>query len=286
VTALLAAHLHETPPRPRSIWPQVPPAIDLLLFSLLAKDPGYRPSIPQIRAAIASVRAPTTATGRGWRAATSLVGEKSRHVPHIKSAAALGIAVIVGIVIGTTANGSRSRSDVPIEPQPRAPIVVPILIDAGVGTPALSERPAPTIAIDASVAPTDTGDPTSVTKDTNTSSIAERSRPSPPRPVGPGTLRVVSKPACEIAIDGKPTGLRTPQTEIRLAAGRHKITLINEGYGIKESFLIEIKANQIDTEIKDFSDHFNDRDVNPYVKPAEKPLKKKPVDLNSPQPPQ
>ncbi|HSS03075.1 MAG TPA: protein kinase, partial [Kofleriaceae bacterium] len=69
-----------------------------------------------------------------------------------------------------------------------------------------------------------------------------------------GILVLGSKPPCEIAIDGSPTGLHTPQTEIKLAVGRHRITLINSEFGIKESFNVDIKADAPEKMIKDYSD--------------------------------
>jgi serine/threonine protein kinase len=71
---------------------------------------------------------------------------------------------------------------------------------------------------------------------------------------GEGTLLLGSKPPCEIFIDGRNTGLKTPQREIRLPAGKHKITLLNNEFGIKESFAVEIKANETAKMVKDFSD--------------------------------
>jgi hypothetical protein len=45
-----------------------------------------------------------------------------------------------------------------------------------------------------------------------------------------------------------------PQREIKLPAGKHKITLLNNEFGIKESFSVDIKANETAKAVKDFSD--------------------------------
>ena len=82
-------------------------------------------------------------------------------------------------------------------------------------------------------------------------------RPPPLQPSEPGTLRIVATPNCNIWVDGKPTGLRTPQVAIKLSAGRHKVTLANDEHGLKYTFPVTIKANQIDTEIKDLRDDAN-----------------------------
>ena len=76
----------------------------------------------------------------------------------------------------------------------------------------------------------------------------------PPAAKGDGTLLLSAKPPCEIFIDGRNTGLKTPQREIKLSAGKHKITLLNNEFGIKESFSVEIKADEQTKAIKDFSD--------------------------------
>jgi eukaryotic-like serine/threonine-protein kinase len=71
---------------------------------------------------------------------------------------------------------------------------------------------------------------------------------------GTGTLLLGSKPPCEIYIDGKATGLSTPQKDLKLSAGKHKITLVNNEYGIKETFSVDIKADAVEKQIKDYSD--------------------------------
>lgn len=67
---------------------------------------------------------------------------------------------------------------------------------------------------------------------------------APETSTGPGTLMVSSKPPCEIVIDGKPTGLTTPQRSIELTAGTHKVTFVNAGAGINKTVTVKIKAGQ------------------------------------------
>ena len=57
VPAICTAHLHETPPLPRSIWPEIPPQLDCILFAMLAKDPANRPTLAQLRSVITDLRA-------------------------------------------------------------------------------------------------------------------------------------------------------------------------------------------------------------------------------------
>jgi serine/threonine protein kinase len=73
-------------------------------------------------------------------------------------------------------------------------------------------------------------------------------------PKGQGTLFLGSKPPCEIFIDGESTGKYTPQKDLKLSAGKHRITLISPELGLRESFTVDIRPNQVEKVIKDFSD--------------------------------
>ncbi len=44
------------------------------------------------------------------------------------------------------------------------------------------------------------------------------------------------------------------QPSLALTAGSHKITLINNEFGIKESFMVDIPADKTAISIKDYSD--------------------------------
>ena len=54
-----------------------------------------------------------------------------------------------------------------------------------------------------------------------------------------GTLMVGTKPPCKIYIDGKNTGLMSPQRSISLKPGKHKVTLINKKFKIKKTYNVE-----------------------------------------------
>ncbi|MCP4444659.1 MAG: hypothetical protein GY811_04840 [Myxococcales bacterium] len=60
----------------------------------------------------------------------------------------------------------------------------------------------------------------------------------------PGVLMLGAKPPCDIFIDGKKTGLKTPQRVLRLPPGKHKITLMNQEHRIRESFRVSIQSGQ------------------------------------------
>lgn len=77
---------------------------------------------------------------------------------------------------------------------------------------------------------------------------------------GDGWLRLGSKPWTNILVDGKETGLHTPQTHLKLAAGSHRITLTNPQFSIKETFSVDIKAGETETVIKDLRPQGADSD--------------------------
>jgi hypothetical protein len=80
---------------------------------------------------------------------------------------------------------------------------------------------------------------------------AEKAVAAAPAPAGDGILMIASKPPCEIFIDGKPTGLTTPQREITLPAGSHKVTLVNKGEAITKTIAVQISTGQPTKVIQD-----------------------------------
>ena len=76
-------------------------------------------------------------------------------------------------------------------------------------------------------------------------------------------MSIGSKPSCEIQIDGKATGLRTPQQEIKLAAGRHVVTLINSDHAVADTFQVDIKPGSVVKQFKDYSAQLRDTQPDP-----------------------
>lgn len=73
-----------------------------------------------------------------------------------------------------------------------------------------------------------------------------RERDEPPVPVGdgrPGVLRINSLPWAQVSIDGELVGT-TPQRNIQLSPGRHKVKLVNPDLGMSKGFSIEIAPGQ------------------------------------------
>jgi eukaryotic-like serine/threonine-protein kinase len=68
-----------------------------------------------------------------------------------------------------------------------------------------------------------------------------------------GALGIMAKPPCRIFIDGRDTGQKTPQVGIQLRPGRHRVTLINDEFGLKETFVVEIQPGETMKMIKDLT---------------------------------
>jgi hypothetical protein len=84
-------------------------------------------------------------------------------------------------------------------------------------------------------------------------SPAPSPEPEVVKPAGKGVLMVASKPPCQISIDGKSTGLTTPQRSIELSAGTHKVTLTNAEAGIKKTIAVKITAGKPTKLIQDYT---------------------------------
>ncbi len=70
---------------------------------------------------------------------------------------------------------------------------------------------------------------------------------------GKGTLMLGSKPPCDIIIDGKLTGLKTPQRAMELAAGTHRVTLVNADLGVEKKFKVKIAPGKTTKAIQDLT---------------------------------
>ncbi len=71
------------------------------------------------------------------------------------------------------------------------------------------------------------------------------------RPRRQGTLRIATKPACDIHIDGRKTGLRTPQRALKLKPGKHTITLVNKKLKIRKKLSVRIEEGKTTRVTKD-----------------------------------
>ena len=81
--------------------------------------------------------------------------------------------------------------------------------------------------------------------------VAKKEREEPAAAAGGGgngTLRINSKPWSQVFIDGKLIG-NTPQMNVSLPEGAHRVTLVNPEFSLKKSVTINIKPGQTETQI-------------------------------------
>lgn len=65
---------------------------------------------------------------------------------------------------------------------------------------------------------------------------------------GPGTLRINTRPWSQVYVDGRLIG-NTPQMNISLPAGNHRVTLVNPDFNIRQSVSVTIEAGQVTTRV-------------------------------------
>jgi len=120
-----AAHLHESPPLPRSIWPEIPPQLDLVLFAMVAKDPAHRPTLAQVRAVLATAQTTASLSPRAVTEIEFIAPRSRRHAWAIVTIAIAMVALVAGILIG-----GRGRGSAPPSARPKAAVEVPVVTTA------------------------------------------------------------------------------------------------------------------------------------------------------------
>jgi hypothetical protein len=82
-----------------------------------------------------------------------------------------------------------------------------------------------------------------------------RTKVAPPPNMGSkGVLMIASKPPCRILINDRDTGLTTPQRDIQLIKGRHKVTLVNREHGIESTLSVNIHPGKRVRVVRDLTD--------------------------------
>jgi len=74
---------------------------------------------------------------------------------------------------------------------------------------------------------------------------------APPKAKKSGTLSVTTAPSTSVYVDGKGVGT-TPIVKLGLAAGKHKLRLVNEDEGIEKTLTIKIEAGKDTSIIESF----------------------------------
>ncbi len=66
------------------------------------------------------------------------------------------------------------------------------------------------------------------------------SKPDKKEPAGTGTLSIASKPVARVHINGKDTGRYTPIINFKIKAGKHKVKLVNEEFGLNKTYYVDV----------------------------------------------
>jgi hypothetical protein len=82
-----------------------------------------------------------------------------------------------------------------------------------------------------------------------------------------GELEISAKPPCDVSIDGKPLGRKTPIIGLAVDAGVHRITLDNVQYRIDESVSVQVLAGKRARVIQDYSARLSRVDPNGTIDP-------------------
>ncbi len=278
---LIAQHLLVPPPTVRSILPDVPDALEKLITAMLAKKPEARPqtmaavqlslesegaessgvaptlaadaiSLPSMRPGsqggygrLPSSRpgseglgvlpprqfmGSTNPTTLGAAASSAVMPQRkkrSRATAYTIGGAGV-LAAAITVILATRGGDEAKVAAVAAasEPKPAAkpePKIEPKL-----------DAPKPEVAAPKVVETPEAPKPVQ--------KIAAKSVPQHAVTVGSGSIALTSHPVCDILVDGTPAGLHTPQHELKLAAGRHRITLVDAEHKIRDTFVVDVKA--------------------------------------------
>jgi hypothetical protein len=63
-----------------------------------------------------------------------------------------------------------------------------------------------------------------------------------------GTLRLNTRPWSQVVVDGRPVG-NTPQPNLELSAGKHKLVLSNPSLGLSKNVTVTIKPGETNTQV-------------------------------------
>lgn len=156
----------------------------------------------------------------------------------------------------TTASAPATPPAATATPEP-APIVVPISEDADDVDFEMEPEAVEISDIDARILDLmESGElpdePATITAARATPAKARAAAGAPAR-LRKGIVMLGAKPPCRIVIDGRDTGLMTPQRDLRIPIGSHEITLINEEHGIRETVEVEVRAGKASRIVRDFS---------------------------------
>jgi hypothetical protein len=174
---------------------------------------------------------------------------------------------------GRTAAAGRTPATIPLDPRKRyevtfkkegfAPVTRPLVIGAdgtAVVDVGLKARPRSVRSDDdaatAALVAASTAEPAGEASDAAAPAPDEAPATAPVSSAAAaitGTLSLGAKPPCRVFVDGRDSGEKTPLVGFRLAAGKHRITLVNNEFGLRESFDVVITPDRPTRVLKDLT---------------------------------
>ncbi len=228
---MVSKHLTEPPPSARARVAGLPAEIDALVTTMMAKDRAARPSLDEVRRAIAQARAVEASGGGGSRselafAPTGAVTPVARARWKRPAAIAVGVIGLAALLLLLPWRCQRRDASVAETPTDAATVIARVVappldarpVDAASAPPPVDAAPAPPIDATAPVSPRPRR------RDVAPTAPIEADAPDPD---GYGLLIAFTSPWAKVSVDGKDTGKMTPVTKrsaIKLSAGKHKVT--------------------------------------------------------------
>ncbi len=253
---LLRAVLHASPPRPRTLRPEVAPAIEAWMLSSLSKDAAGRtrlatllesidllvPEASLARAEVAGCLDEALPGGRRLlplsaalpqRAGTRLTAKPQREI-------LLGFAVTSAVLLALLVALLWVRNPPPSVPHAAA-VPAPTSARAAPRPDEFVPKPGP--------APTAAASPDAPTPSAPRQPVVAGPRPEHARPRRQATtLWIKVDPWARVFLDGELLGV-TPMAPIRVAPGAHSVILVNEELKERRTLSVKAEANQ-ETELK------------------------------------
>jgi len=230
--AVIYSHIHEPPPSPRELRPDVPDYLEAAILKALAKDPDARfATMEEFAAAVCPGRLPAQLSGpSSWPPVGAAAVRRRRLVVGVAAA-----AVVAGL--GFVAYTAMHRTP-PSVPPPAAVTAQPAA-GSGATPPAESgaalRSGAPAApATQPRAAPANPA-PTTSTRGAETAKASPRPEARAPAPApaaapaAVGYLTVVTEPYGTLSIDGVDVG-DTPVFKRALAPGEHEVRVTRDGY--------------------------------------------------------
>ncbi|HEV7559137.1 MAG TPA: serine/threonine-protein kinase, partial [Kofleriaceae bacterium] len=299
---LIARHVLVDPPAVASLVPEVPAPLAELVARMLAKEPEDRPqtmatvqralesggalaqgaaptlpphavesSVPRmstpgsfgVRPPVAPLPTEVDANPTTLGSAASSARVESPRRSRTALAVA-GVVVVAGAIVAWLAFGRGSEPSTPIAeiaPPPPKLTVEPLPPPA---KPEVAPDPGPA----KTVPPPDPAPKHPVVKPP---AVVKVALPAVVKKVdAPGMLVIAMKPACDVSIDGGPP-VHAPQ-QLKLPAGKHRVTITNSELGIADTTTVEIKSGASESLERDYTDRITakppkkDATINPFAK--------------------